>query len=70
MPDIARDRIKRLKKENDKRKTRKGQTTTKNTFVLMKKNLYFVRNIFGNIYITVFHVASYWKWCNKTPTTI
>ena len=47
MPDIARDRIKTLKKENDKRKTRKGQTTTKDTFVLMKKKLYFVRNIFG-----------------------
>ena len=25
---------------------RKSQTTTEDTFVLMKKNLYFVRNIF------------------------
>ena len=76
--DIARYRRKTLKKEKERKKMRKSQTTTINAFLLSLfyiEKLYFFSNHISRylVYIITFvlqffRMAGNWKCNNKTPT--
>ena len=74
--DIAKDRGKSLKKDKEKRKIRKSQTTAVLLLLFYIENSYFVRkHIWKNlVYIVTFalsffHVEGYWK-CSNTNAHI